>query len=163
MIYLALDQALQTTGWAIYEDGRLLDYGFFKTHNTISIEGRLGEIFVQLTKLYRKYNFNYMFFEDIQKQQNIETYKKLCYVQALIMIWCYFARISYTILSPSHRRSIIKDKYKINFGKNRSEQKAVAKKFVKEHFNIEATEDECDAICIGIAGIEEYNKNKSAF
>ena len=161
--YLALDQALQTSGWAIYGDGRLLDCGIFKTHNTIPIEERLGEVFTELTKLHDRYSFNYVFFEDIQKQQNVETYKKLCYVQAVVLLWCYFEQIDFDILSPSHWRSIIKDKYKVNFGKTRAEQKAAAQKFVKEHFNIDVTEDECDAICLGLAGLEEFNKHRSAF
>lgn len=163
MKYLALDQALQTSGWAVYDNNKLLNYGFFKTHNTIPIEERLAEIFTELTKLFEKYDFNYVFFEDIQKQQNIETYKKLCYVHAAVMLWCYFEQIQFSILSPSHWRSIIKDKYKINFGKVRTDQKAAAQKFVKEHFDIQASEDECDAICLGLAGIEELGKKKSAF
>ena len=42
-------------------------------------------------------------------------------------------------------------------------QKAAAKEFVKTFFNIEATEDECDAVCLGLAGIIEREGNKSAF
>jgi hypothetical protein len=34
---------------------------------------------------------------------------------------------------------------------------------VRQQLNIEATEDECDAICIGLAGIQEKRKNESAF
>jgi hypothetical protein len=37
-------------------------------------------------KLEEKYNFQDIFFEDIQYQNNAETYKKLAFVQATIMI-----------------------------------------------------------------------------
>lgn len=164
MIYLALDQALQTTGWAIFDDNSLIDYGIFKTKNTDPIDKKLFDIWNQLNVLKDKYKVNYLFFEDIQKQQNAETYKKLAYVQATIMLWCYYVEnIKYIILAPSHWRSLLKDKYKMNFGKARVEQKKVAQQLVRQEFNIEASQDECDAICIGLAGFIEKNKKTSAF
>jgi hypothetical protein len=51
----------------------------------------------------------------------------------------------------------------MNFGKSRAEQKNAAQQLVSEVCGVRATEDESDAICIGLAGIIEYNKNRSAF
>lgn len=163
MIYLALDQALQTTGWAIFDDLSLITYGHFTISGSKSIEVRLNAIMKELSNLENKFNFQDIFFEDIQSQQNKETYKKLSYVQAAIMIWCYNTEHKFSILSPSHWRSILKEKYKINFGKVRAEQKRAAQQLVRQKFNVEATEDECDAICIGLAGLAEKNKKTSAF
>lgn len=110
------------------------------------------------------YEFNYIFFEDIQQQKsNVETYKKLAYVQAAILLWCYFNEISYTILSPSHWRKILNEKYGIKFGRSRADQKAAARSFVKEHFDLSLGEDISDSICLAAAGWLEYNKNRSAF
>lgn len=163
MIYLALDQALQTTGWAIYQDDQLIEFGHFNIPAGKAIEQRLFAIMKHLSELENKFNVQYIFFEDIQSQQNKETYKKLAYVQAAIMIWCYNTDHKFSILSPSHWRSLLKDKYKINFGKARAEQKKAAQELVRQLFKIEATEDECDAICIGLAGLQEKNKKTSAF
>ena len=69
----------------------------------------------------------------------------------------------YTILAPSHWRSILKDKYGQGFGRARAEQKKVAQELVEKECGVSATSDEADAICIGLAGIIEYNKNRSAF
>lgn len=164
MRYLALDQALNTSGWALFEDNNLIQYGIFKTKSTDPIEKRLGNIWTELNNLVDKYDFEYLFFEDIQKQQNAETYKKLAYVQAAVILWCYWIEsIQYNILSPSHWRSLLKDKYKTNFGKTRVEQKKAAQQLIEQLYNIKVTQDEADAICIGIAGLLEYNKNRSAF
>lgn len=163
MIYLALDQALQITGWAIFEDSKLIDYGNFRVPANKSIEVRLNAIMKELSELENKFNFQNVFFEDIQAQQNKETYKKLAYVQAAIMIWCYNTEHKFNILSPSHWRSVLKDRYKVSFGKSRAEQKKAAQELVRQQLNIQATEDEYDAICIGLAGIYEKNKTKSAF
>ena len=163
MIYLALDQALQTTGWAIFNDGQLVNHGHFSIPANKPIEQRLLMIMKKLSELENEFEFENLFFEDIQSQQNKETYKKLAYVQAAILIWCYNTNHKFIILSPSHWRSILKDKYKINFGRARAEQKKAAQELVRQQFQIEATEDECDAICIGLAGLIENQKTKSAF
>lgn len=40
----------------------------------------------------------------------------------------------------------------------RAQLKAQAQKFVKDHYDIEVTEDEADAICIGLAFACEYKE-----
>lgn len=165
MKYLALDQALNTSGWAIFYNTRLEKIGTIKTNPTHAIHIRLGSIWRRLDELLEKEHFEYVFLEDTQKQTNAETYKKLCYVQAVILVWCFHNNIDYMILSPSHWRKIIKDEFGVSFGRKREEQKKAAQEWVHKNFEdfTDATEDECDAICIGCAGIKEKNRNKSAF
>lgn len=163
MIYLALDQALNTSGWAIFYDSNLEKFSTFSTKSSAPIGERLWTIWQRLDDLNQIYDFNFIFFEDIQHQANLETYKKLAFCQAAIILWCWHHNKNYLILSPSHWRSILKDNYKISFGKTRPEQKKAAQQLVKQQYNINATQDEADAICIGMAGIKEYNKNQSAF
>ena len=165
MRYLALDQALNTTGWAVFEDNKLLETGTFQTKSSSPIEQRLGMIWSNLDTLLEAYNFEYLFFEDIQQQRgNVETYKKLAYTQAAILLWCYWkGNVPYSILAPSHWRKIIKENYKVTFGRARAEQKKAAQQFVEQQFSIKVSEDMSDAVCIGLAGIAEYNKNRSAF
>lgn len=164
MIYLALDQALQTTGYAIFENEELIKWGTFSTNASYPIEERLNTIWNQLTLLDQQYNIGYVFFEDTQKQVNLDTYKRLCYVQSIIMLWCLQrGGIGYNILSPSHWRKILKDKYKITWGRKREEQKQTALNWVRQEYDGNFTSDSADAICIGRAGILEYKKNKSAF
>ena len=164
MIFLALDQALQTTGYAIFEDNELIKWGTFSTTPPLPIEERLYTIQQELTKLDQYYNIGHVFFEDTQKQANLDTYKRLCYVQSVIMVWCRNrGGIKYTILSPSHWRKLLKDKYKINWGRKREEQKQAALKWVRQEYEGKFTTDSADAICIGRAGLLELNQNRSAF
>lgn len=163
MIYLALDQSLNLTGWAIFNDDELNNYGVFKTKPSDPIDRRLGSIWDKLNDLLSEYEFNYLFLEDIQKQSNAETYKKLAYVQAAIYLWCYWNNIEYNILSPSHWRKILSDRYKHKYGTKREEQKKAAQQFVEQQYNLKVNSDEADAINIGVAGIIEYSKNRSAF
>ena len=164
MKYLALDQALQTTGWALFNNSKLQKFGKFTIPANKPIEQRLGQYYwKELNELYAEYEFEELFIEDIQYQNNAETYKKLAYVQCCILLWAYFKEIKVKILSPSHWRSLIKDEYKIPFGRARQEQKEKAVNFVNNHYNVLASSDEADAICIGCAGLIEQGQNKSAF
>ena len=164
MFYLALDQALQTSGYAIFDNDKLVKWGTFSTKASDSIEERLYTIQQELTKLDQQYNIGYVFFEDTQKQVNLDTYKRLCYVQSVIMLWCRNrGGIKYNVLSPSHWRKILKDKYKINWGRKREEQKQAALQWVQQEYSGNFTSDSADAICIGKAGLIELNQNRSAF
>lgn len=163
MIYLALDQALQISGYAIFEDDKLIKWGTFSTKASDPIEERLLTIQYKMALLNQDYKIDYIFFEDTQKQVNLDTYKRLCYVQSAIMLFCQQLHIKYSILSPSHWRKILKDKYKINWGRKREEQKKAALEWVRQEYNGNFTTDSADAICIGRAGLIELNQNQSAF
>lgn len=94
---------------------------------------------------------------------NVVTYKKLAYVQAMILYWCDKHAKKYSILTPSHWRSIIKDKYGVTFGRKRKEQKEAAMKFAMSMSNIKFTEDMADSFCIGLADYEDRKVLEAAF
>lgn len=153
---------MKTSGWAIFDNDKLVEFGSFSIPATKPIEIRLFSFWQKLTELlYDHGEFDKVIFEDIQYQNNAETYRKLAYCQAAIILWCYNQAIKFEILAPSHWRSVIKDKFKVSFGRTRAEQKENAKEFVKNKYNISASEDTCDAICIGLAAVSE--KNERAF
>ena len=158
MIVLSLDQALQTSGWAVFENEKLIECGTFVIQANKPIESRLGKIWENLNDLHDQYDFNYLAFEDTQQQFNVETFKRLCYVQAVIMLWCYYNEVKYAVLAPTHWRSVIGK----GWGKSREEQKQHAIEWVKQTFNKEVTSDAADAVCIGWAAIKEKDKG-SAF
>lgn len=160
---LALDQASRTTGWAIYDNKTLITSGHFSIPANKTMQQRLMSFVDHLDDLIAKYNVEKIYYEGIQYQNNIETYKKLAYIQAMIIYNTTIHNLPILELTPSHWRSLIKDKHGVKFGRTRAEQKQKAQEFVKNYFNINATEDEADAICLGYAGILEDEKNKSAF
>lgn len=158
---LALDQSSRITGWAVFDNKTLIAHGHFSIPANKTISQRLNLFVDHLNDLKNKYNIQKIYYEGIQYQNNAETYKKLAYIQAMIIYTNN--QIPLLELTPSHWRSIIKDKHGIKFGRNRSEQKQQALNFVKQFFNKNTTEDEADAICLGYAGILEDEKNRSAF
>lgn len=160
---LAIDQSSRMTGYAIFDNKNLVTFGHFSIPANKALGQRLESFYIHLKNLIDVYNIEEVYFEGIQHQGNVETYKKLAMIQGMIYYCTQVLKIPCKELAPSHWRSIIKEKYKINFGRARAEQKATAKKFVKDHLQKEATEDECDAICLGLAALYEKDKQKSVF
>lgn len=160
MIVLALDQSLRSTGWAIFKNNKLIKADIFTVSKTAPMDRRLMEIQKQLTELYHEYEFEKLYFEDIQLQAgNALTYKHLAYAQATIILWCGNMNIKYEILAPSHWRKILGG----NFGRKRAEQKRHAIDLVQKWYGIEVSSDVADAICLGRAGIQESGKEVVGF
>ena len=101
-LILALDQSTQKTGWAVYNNAQLTDFGCFDA---------TGDLFVRIIKLREwvksKINelggINCLVFEEIQLQNipgtsregNVATFKKLAYVQAVLIELALDLQISY--------------------------------------------------------------------
>lgn len=164
MRLLALDQASRVTGVAIFDDDKLVKYGTFEIKSNQELGKRLTHFLESLDKLYAAYHFDAVAYEDIQLQMgNVETYKRLAYVQAMILFWCEKHEKNLYCLSPSHWRKVLKDKYGMSWGRKRTEQKQTAIDFIQEHYEKEVDSDTADAICIGCAANIEINKTESAF
>ena len=164
MRLLALDQASRITGVAIFDDDKLVKYGTFEIKSNQELGKRLTQFLENLDKLHAAYHFDAVAYEDIQLQMgNVETYRRLAYIQAMILFWCEKNEKNLYCLSPSHWRKILKDKYGMSWGRKRAEQKQTAIDFIQEHYKKEVDSDTADAICIGCAANIEINKNESAF
>lgn len=164
MRLLALDQASRVTGVAIFDNDKLIKYGTFEIKSNQELGKRLTQFLENLDKLYAAYHFDAVAYEDIQLQMgNVETYKKLAYIQAMILFWCEKNEKKLYCLSPSHWRKVLKEKYGMSWGRKRAEQKQTAIDFIQEHYEKEVDSDTADAICIGCAANIEINKNESVF
>lgn len=126
---------------------------------------RLDLFWRELNDVFDDYPFDELVYEDIQLQRgNVKTFKTLAYIQAAILLWCGADNfIKETCVSPSHWRSVLKDEYKIEWGRKRADQKAAAQKFAKEQTGKDFTEDEADSYCIGLAYLTEQLKATCAF
>ena len=80
---LALDQASRITGWAVFDDGELYNYGKFTATQT-DVGDRLHFIRKEVLGLIDKFDIEEVVFEDIQLQNNVvnnvATFKALAEV-----------------------------------------------------------------------------------
>lgn len=154
---LSLDQALNLTGFAIFEEDLLIKYG---TLNLSDIKGdnptdeKILNVKEFIKRIKKNYGIDLVIIEDIQSQVNIKTFKHLAWLQGVIKNYLYEQEIPYTVYKPSEWRKIIGIK-----GRKRVEQKANAQLKVKELYNIDVSEDEADAILLAVATITSVKKN----
>lgn len=151
---LALDQASATSGYAIFNDGQLIDYGAFTFKDELPI--RLVKIKEQVLKLIADYNIDQVAFEDIQLQgQNPYTFKVLAEVFGVITEVLAEHNMPFEIVHSQTWKSTLNIK-----GKKRADQKNAAKQFVLDTYGVKATQDACDAICIGTHILTNNIKNQ---
>lgn len=146
---LALDQSTRITGWSVFADGALQEYGKFDAENAgADIGKRLTYIRTKIWSLIEKYDITKVALEEIQLQNtvgnNVVTFKKLAYVQAVIIQLLDEIKMPYEIVASSSWKSSLGIK-----GRARAEQKRNAQEWVVNTYSVRPTQDECDAICIG--------------
>lgn len=147
MRVLALDQASRTSGWAVFEDGKLVTFGKFTAdHNDVG--DRLHYIKTQVAKLIDTYDIDEVVFEDIQLQgnvaNNVQTFKALAEVFGVLYEMFVDLKMPRTAVLSTVWKSTLGIK-----GKDRTAQKKAAQVWVENTYGVKPTQDECDAICIG--------------
>ena len=154
MRLLALDQASRTSGWAVFEDGKLLKYGKFTADHS-DVGDRLHFIRGRVNQLIDEYDIDEVVFEDIQLQgnvaNNVQTFKALAEVFGVLY------ELFVTLKMP--RTAVLSTVWKSTLGikgKDRPAQKKAAQAWVEKTYGVKPTQDECDAICIGA----QYVNNK---
>lgn len=155
MNLLALDQSSRVTGWAIFEDGALLKYGKFNAEAAGSDMGdRLYYIRETVKRLIEDNNITEVVFEDIQLQanrgNNVQTFKVLAEVFGVIAELLNEMKIPSSAVLASSWKSTLGIK-----GKDRTAQKQNAQKWVVNTYSVKPTQDECDAICIGVHRLQK--------
>ena len=144
---LSLDQASRTTGWAVFDGTELIKFGKF-TVSEDDIGERLYAIRNHVQKLIDEYKIDEVAFEDIQLQNNVvnnvQTFKILAEVFGILDELFVELKMPHTAVLASTWKSTLGIK-----GKTRPEQKKNAQAYVNTKYNIKATQDESDAICIG--------------
>ena len=151
MKILALDQASRTSGWSVFENGKLVTYGKFTVDDT-DFGLRLQKIRNKVKSLIEAHNPDEVVFEDIQLQanqgNNVDTFKKLAEVFGVI----YELLTELNISNRAVLSTVWKSKLKLlhGTGQKRESQKQEAQRWVVETYGVKPTQDESDAICIGV-------------
>ena len=147
MRVLALDQASRTSGWAVFDDGKLVTYGKF-TADQADVGDRLHFIRMRVSWLIDDYDIDEVVFEDIQLQgnvaNNVATFKALAEVFGVLYELFVMLKMPRTAVLSTVWKSTLGIK-----GKDRAAQKKAAQAWVEKTYGVKPTQDECDAICIG--------------
>lgn len=150
---IALDNATHITGWAVFDDKKLVSYGKYTTKSSETSD-RILEMGDWLTNLLEKWEPNTIILEDIQQQSNVSTFKVLAKLQGVLEYVAKKNEVEYYIISPATWKS-----HAGVTGKSRADQKKSAQLIVTRLYSIQTTQDESDAILLGKYGVDKFLKN----
>lgn len=148
MKILFLDLSTRSTGWAVGEEGKLIDYGCI-TSSSSNIFKRISIIQRFINEIIEKHSIQTIIAEEVRPDiPNSHTFKVLSWLQGIILYEAYLKndKITYDFIQANSWRS----KIGIRTGPRvkREELKKADIAYVKNKYNISANDDVCDAICL---------------
>jgi Holliday junction resolvasome RuvABC endonuclease subunit len=144
VIYLAIDQSSNVSGYSVWKDKELVEWG------KVQFDGEFIFRVIELKKWILNKIEEYeeeeveVVIEEIQEQSNAQTFKKLAMLQGAILVALTEVDIKYHLVYASQWKSAANIK-----GQSRTEQKRNTQNYVLEKFGKKVTQDEADAICMG--------------
>jgi len=144
MRVISFDQSTNKTGYSVFDNENLINHGVLDFSEIENSDERIFKLKTEANNLIKNQKAEIVAIEQIQYQGNLQGYKPLAELLGVMKNNLYEQELLYFIIEPSKWKSTCGVK-----GKKRVDQKANAQNFVKEQFDIDASEDEADAICIG--------------
>lgn len=153
----SIDSSTKATGISFFIDGKYQSHTLFDHHKTKDVNERINSMIKDITKLLQKENPDIVWIEHPQGHgKNVSMVAKLSEILGAVRCWCVCKNKEYYEINPSQWRKWLPE-YSQG-GKSRTELKADSIAYVQKHLGIDASEDECDSLCIGL-GVLEYYKS----
>lgn len=154
---LAFDQASITSGWSVFDDNELIKFGHHDTVGNSSTD-RISKTKAWVASMLQMWKPDLVILEDIQLQvydggEQVITFKKLAHLQGVLKNYCYENGYIYKVVPPATWRAYSKVK-----GKTRTDKKISAQMIVKDKYGLNVTQDEADALLIGLWAVNDNKK-----
>lgn len=147
---VSLDQSTRCSGYAFFLDGEYVESGVVDmSKSKLDTDERSFEMAKELWKIMKKYKPNVIILEDVQKQTSIAIVKTLAKLQGMLIGYAHAHGAKVHILLPSQWRKAIG--FTQGPKVKRAELKQQSIDYVKEHYGLNLTDDETDAINLGVA------------
>jgi len=148
MRLLALDQSTKKTGYSLFVDGKLEHHGVLIVEDDeLDVFGRMVTMSTLISGILDECQPTFVCIEGIQYQNSMRVFGLLAQVQGIIFQMLFERNIGFVIIEPTAWRSYLGIK-----GRKRADQKAAAIQRVSEEFGLDVTDDEAEAILIGLWG-----------
>lgn len=167
---IAIDQALNISGYAVFEGPRLIKSGISTQTKSTQVEKMAG-VKQWALQLCKEYKPDHVLIEDIQLEQNltkgangrfkdsgdnvigVTTFKSLAQLQGVLLNLFFEQKIKVTVVFSGTWRKALCIK-----GKSRTDRKRSAQLKVWDWYGLTVSEDEAEAICMGRYGVSSALK-----
>lgn len=164
MKLLAIDASTKSTGWAIFENKKLIKYGCI-TAQSNNLYKRIDKIILELEKIIQENQkiesvvLEEVLLNDVRNNNNV--FKALIYLQGFICHTLDKYKLTPKLVVASHWRKVCGIKTGAGYKRESLKPKDIA--FVKKTYNLDVNDDIADAICIGYAEIHEVKEDYGDF
>ena len=159
MKILAFDQASAVTGWALFVDGKLEQSGKIRVTAIKDAQERHKQMDIRTVDLLKAHSPDFVVIEDMYLGKSVSALKTVSQFRGLIIGYCHYHGIEIELMMPSSWRRL--SRFVQGKETTRAQLKKQAQEYVQEHFDLKATQDEADAICIGYAAVCKYERGLS--
>ena len=157
MRVLALDAATGISGYAIFDDKKLVDYGTYSASEFNDSTGRINCVKHWLLDLIKTTKPDAVGIENIQYQKNVKMFQTLANLQGVLLDTLLELKLPHKLAYSSTWRSFLG----ICGGEERESAKQQAQNYVRLMYHIKATQDEADAICLGYYFAQQFLPKKT--
>lgn len=158
---ISLDTSSSKTGWAKYQDGTYIESGVInldtyqhKKKYKNNYDKRIEDMSLELYQLLTDYKPDIIVIEKLNVGRNMASTRILSKIIGVVYCYAILNKCFYYEIQASQWRS----KLGIQSSKRkREEYKKLSIEYVKNNFDIDASDDETDAICAGIGYIKMFS------
>lgn len=164
MKILSLDLSTKSSGWAVFNDGQLLESGCITSSSTDLIK-RIQVMTTGIKEVIDRYDhIDKVIAEEVRPEGkgygvgNLQTHRALMWLQAGIafMLHDNYKKMELEYIYPSSWRAAIG--IKTGRGVKRATLKEQDIEWVKANYGLDVNDDEADAICIGYSCCHDEEK-----
>jgi len=158
---LAIDNATQISGWAVFEGDELISSGIFKAKEANETIDRIIEVGRWMRGMLQAWEIDALGLENVQYEGNPKVLIALARLLGSLEVIGYECLETHPYVVPSVTwRSYCGIK-----GKTRAKLKEGAQAFVKQRYGFVASQDRADAICIGVyvSNADQMNRPENSW
>ena len=153
---VSLDTASTISGWAYFEDGKLIESGEINLSKEKDTEIRVEEMVLRIFDVLNKYSPNIIVVEKNVVGRNVKVERMLGHIVGATKGWALDHYKEFVLLSPSEWRAAVKGT--VACPNKRKEAKAWSVIRVRQIFQKNVSDNEADAILLGYAVVVKREK-----
>ena len=158
MNMLVFDQSTTITGFSIWKDGGLQEYGVIDLHRNSDTEERFMLMVAEISRVVNNNHPSLLVVEDVAQQSNVAVLKVLARLQGAILRISQEYNVNVVFIKPTEWRSKLGFQQGAKIKRDALKQQALI--YIKDQYGYDVIEDVAEAICIGDAYLKMINKEK---
>lgn len=148
---VSIDGSTRKTGMALFDGDKYVDSILIDlSRDRTQTDARISTMGLSIWSRLNEWKPDVVYIEEPKGHSNIDLVRKLSEILGMVRAWCITHSAVYREIKPSEWRARLGFKQGTT---KREELKQESMDYVKLRYGLDVSDDEADAICIGVAAI----------